>query len=63
MSTQDFGPLKRKIYLAYHQDGILDLVAGSVVVGFGTFMLTDNIAFLMRHYKPGPMVGPQREFY
>jgi len=47
MSTQDFSPLKRKVYLAYHQDGILDLVAGSVVLGFGTFMLTDNIAFLM----------------
>lgn len=47
MNTQDFGPLKRKVYLAYHKDGILDLVAGSVVLGFGTFMLTDNIAFLM----------------
>jgi len=47
MNTQDFSPLKRKVYLAYHQDGILDLVAGSVVLGFGTFMLTDNIAFLM----------------
>ena len=47
MSTQDFGPLKRKVYLAYHQDGILDLVAGSVVLGFGTFMLTDNIVFMM----------------
>jgi len=47
MNTQDFGPLKRKVYLAYHQDGILDLVAGSVVFGFGTFMLTDNIVFMM----------------
>ena len=47
MSTQDFSPLKRKIYLAYHQDGILDLVAGSVVLGFGLNMLTDNIVFLM----------------
>ena len=48
MSTSsEFNNLKRKIYLAYHQDGILDLVAGSVVLGFGTFMLTDNIAFLM----------------
>ncbi len=47
MNTQDFGPLKRKVYLAYHQDGILDLVAGSVVLGFGTFMLTDNIVFMM----------------
>ena len=47
MDTQDFGPLKRKIYMAYHQDGILDLVAGSVVLGFGLNMLTDNIVFLM----------------
>jgi hypothetical protein len=47
MSTQDFGPLKRKVYLAYHQDGILDLVAGSVVAGFGLNMLTGNIVFLM----------------
>ena len=47
MRTQEFGPLKRKVYLAYHQDGILDLVAGSVVLGFGLNMLTDNIVFLI----------------
>ena len=47
MDTNDFSPLKRKVYLAYHQDGILDLVAGSVVLGFGLNMLTDNIVFLM----------------
>ena len=47
MSTQDFSPLKRKVFLSYHQDGILDLVAGSVVLGFGLNMLTDNIVFLM----------------
>jgi len=47
MSTQGFDPLKRKIYWAYHQDGILDLVIGFVVLGFGTSMLTDNFAFLM----------------
>ena len=47
MGTNDFDQLKHKVYLAYHQDGILDLVAGSVVLGFGTFMLTDNIVFMM----------------
>jgi len=26
-------------------------------------VLGENIAFLMRHYKPGPMGGPQREFH
>jgi hypothetical protein len=44
---QEFSPLKRKVYLAYHRDGILDLAAGSVVLGFGLNMLTDNIVFLV----------------
>jgi acetyl-CoA carboxylase carboxyltransferase component len=26
-------------------------------------VLGQNIAFLLRHYKPGPMTGPQREFH
>lgn len=26
-------------------------------------VLGENVAFLMRHYKPGPMMGPQREFH
>jgi hypothetical protein len=47
MKTEDFGPIKRKVYLAYHQDGILDLTAGMVVLGFGTFMLVDNVIFLV----------------
>jgi len=45
--TKDFDTLKRKVYLAYHQDGILDLAAGSVVLGFSLDMLTGNIAFLI----------------
>jgi hypothetical protein len=46
-ASHDFDTLKRKLILAYHQDGILDLVAGSVILGFGLNMLTDNIVFLM----------------
>ena len=46
-NTKEFNTLRRKVYLTYHKDGILDLVAGSIVLGFGTFMMTDNIAFLM----------------
>ncbi len=26
-------------------------------------VLGENLAFLMRHYQPGPMTGPQREFH
>jgi hypothetical protein len=46
-TTKDFNSLKQKVFLAYHQDGILDLVAGTVVFGFGLNMLTGNIVFLM----------------
>ena len=46
-TTNDFDNLKRKVYLAYHQDGILDLVAGSVLLGFGIDMLADNVVFMM----------------
>ena len=26
-------------------------------------VLGENLHFLLRHYKPGPMTGPQREFH
>jgi len=46
MSSKEINALKQKAYTAYHQDGILDLVFAVVLLGFGTFMLTDNVAFL-----------------
>ena len=46
-TTNDFDTLKRKIYFAYHQDGILDITAATVLLGFGTFMATDNVIFLI----------------
>lgn len=45
-TTKDFDTLKRKVYLAYHQDGILDLTAAVVLLGFGTFMVTGSVVFL-----------------
>jgi hypothetical protein len=39
-TTNELDTLKHKIYLAYHQDGILDLAAAAVLLGFGTFMAT-----------------------
>jgi hypothetical protein len=45
--NNNFSKLQRKVYIAYHRDGILDLVAGSVVLGFGLNMLTDNVVFLV----------------
>jgi hypothetical protein len=45
--NKNINSLTRKVYLSYHQDGILDLAAGAVVLGFGLNMLTGNIVFLM----------------
>jgi len=45
--NKNINSLTRKVYLSYHHDGILDLVAGTVVFGFGLNMLTGNIVFLM----------------
>jgi hypothetical protein len=45
--NKNINSLTRKAYLSYQQDGILDLAAGTVVLGFGLDMLTGNIVFLM----------------
>lgn len=48
MSTPNkLSNLNRKIYLAYHRDGILDLTAASVLLGFSIFMVTKNVIFLV----------------
>ncbi|WP_420631661.1 hypothetical protein [Candidatus Leptofilum sp.] len=43
----DFEALKRKIYLSYHQDGILDLVVGLNILGFGINMSTESGAYII----------------
>ncbi|MQC26435.1 MAG: hypothetical protein DWG76_03175 [Chloroflexi bacterium] len=35
--------LRRKAYLAYHQDGILDIVIGLAIIGFGLMMLSNSL--------------------
>ena len=39
--TVDFEQLKRKLYLSYHRDGILDLAVGITILGFGISMAMD----------------------
>lgn len=45
-ATKEFEPLRRKIYLAYHRDGILDLAVAAILLGFSVFMATSNVVFL-----------------
>jgi hypothetical protein len=37
--------LRRKAYLAYHQDGIIDMLIGATVIGFGIWRISENIIF------------------
>lgn len=56
MSTHEgFESVKRKVFLAYHQDGVLDISAAMVLLGFGTFMATGNAIFLVL----GPVFATQ----
>jgi hypothetical protein len=56
MSTsKEFDALKLKVYLAYHRDGILDLVVGTILLGFSIFMPTGNVVFL----AVGPIFATQ----
>ena len=37
--------LSRKAYLSYHQDGLIDILVGTVILGFGLMILTGNVIF------------------
>ncbi|MFB0516738.1 MAG: hypothetical protein ACETWG_09075 [Candidatus Neomarinimicrobiota bacterium] len=38
-SEMDLKALERKVYLAYHQDGLLDIALGLFILAFGLFMI------------------------
>ena len=44
--NSDFEKLQRRVFLAYQQDGILDLLVGINATGFALFMLTDSVIFM-----------------
>lgn len=45
--TVDFEGLKRKLYLSYHKDGILDLAVGLSILGFGISMAVESGAAIV----------------
>lgn len=40
--NEQFRELKRKIYLSYHQDGLIDIIIGFLTLGFGLNLATDR---------------------
>lgn len=43
----EFKELRKKVYLSYHQDGLIDIIIGASILGFGLLIATDNSAFLV----------------
>ena len=49
---KQFKELSRKAYLSYHQDGLIDILIGLGILGFGLMMLTGSIVFNMMAWMP-----------
>ena len=52
--------LKKKIYFSYHEDGLLDLLMGLCILGFGLSMATDNSVFLVASWIWIPVYMPMK---
>lgn len=44
-SNSPINQLNRKTYLAFHRDGIIDILVGLTLLGFGLWLLFDNVLF------------------
>ena len=62
-SIRKSSQLERKTYRTYQSDGILDLIIGLSICGFGTFMLTGNAAFLGFAWLPVLLYLPLKKHF
>jgi hypothetical protein len=49
---QDFKKLQQRAYASYHQDGLIDIIIGWAIIGFGLNMALDNSAFFFISWLP-----------
>jgi hypothetical protein len=49
---QDFKKLQQRTYASFHQDGLIDMIIGWAIIGFGINMALDNSAFLFLAWLP-----------
>ena len=47
-----FKQLERRTYLRFHQDGLIDLIIGLCIMGFGLNMLTESAGFSVLAWMP-----------
>ena len=50
--NNDFKELANRAYMAYHQDGIIDILLGAGITGFGMQMLFDSSVFMILTWMP-----------
>ena len=49
---QDFKKLQQRTYASFHQDGLIDMIIGWAIIGFGINMVLDSSAFLFLGWLP-----------
>ena len=49
---KQFKDLARKAYISYHGDGLIDILIGVGILGFGLMLLTGNVIFNMLAWMP-----------
>ena len=52
VENRRFKQLERRTYLLYHQDGLIDIIIGLCIMGFGLNMFTDSSAFSILAWMP-----------
>jgi membrane-associated HD superfamily phosphohydrolase len=57
---KDFKKLQQKTYRSYHQDGLVDIIIGLAIIGFGLNIAFDNAAFLFMGWLPIVLYVPMK---
>jgi hypothetical protein len=60
---KDFKKLQQKTYQSYHQDGLIDIIIGLAIIGFGLNMAFDNSAFLLMGWLPIIFYAPLKNYF
>ena len=58
--NNDFKELANRAYMAYHQDGIIDMMLGAGIAGFGLNMLTESSALIVLSWMPFLLYMPMK---
>ena len=49
---QDFKKLQQRTYQSYHQDGLIDIIIGLAIIGYGLMLALDSSIFIFMGWMP-----------